>query len=270
MIAKIIVHEETREIALGALRAALDEMRVAGTITNTRFLAALADHGEFSTGRVDTGLIDRDLEALTRAVPPSAPAAALAALAALGLPREGGSDPWQALTGWRAWGPAQQTALIERDGERLEAKITIQDSLAYTVRIGGDTTRLRFHDTDGAGMTEIDGRGMRADIMSHPSGVTVFLDGADYRFGLPDPVAPSTEGAGGDVVLAPMPGAVKSVTAQVGQSVSKGDALTILEAMKMEHTLIAPRDGVIADVAVTEGDQVEDGAVLITLEPATA
>ena len=270
MIAKIIVHEESREAALGALRSALDEMRVAGTVTNTRFLAALADHEGFASGLVDTGLIERDLDTLTRPVPASASAAALAALAALGLPSATGSDPWEALTGWRAWGPAQQTALIERDGERLEAKITIQDALAYTVRIGGDTTRIRFHDTDGLGMTEIDGRGMRADIMKHPGGVTIFVAGVDHRFGFPDPVIPSSEAAGGDAVLAPMPGAVKSVTAQVGRAVSKGDALVILEAMKMEHTLTAPRDGVIAEVSAAEGDQVEDGVALITLEPASA
>lgn len=267
MIAKVIVHEETREAALSALRSALDEMRVAGTITNVRFLAALAEHDEFSVGRVDTGLIERNLETLTRSAPNSTRAAALAALAALGLPRKTGSDPWESLTGWRAWGPAQQSALIEREGERLDAKITLQDALTYTVRIGDEVTRIRFYDDEGAGRVEIDGLGMRADVMAHPGGVTVFVDGADHRFGFPDPVALSSEAAGGDTVLSPMPGAVKKVVAaRAGQTVSKGDSLVVIEAMKMEHTLCAPRDGVIAEVSVAEGDHVEDGAVLITLE----
>ena len=270
MIAKIIVHEDNRDAALASLRSALDAMRVAGTVTNIRFLSALAAHKGFAAGEIDTGLIERDLEALTPTVPSSPAASALAGVAALGLPRATAADPWQALTGWRAWGPAQQSSLIERDGERLEAKITIHDALSFSVRIGGDVTRLRFHDADGLGMIEIDGRGMRADLMPHPEGVTIFLDGADYRFSFPDPVVPANEAAGGDLVFAPMPGAVKSVTATAGKPVTKGDALVILEAMKMEHTLVAPRDGTIAEVTVAEGDQVEDGAVLVTLEPENA
>ena len=265
MIAKIIVHEESRDVALGALRAALDEMRVAGTVTNTRFLAALSNHDGFAAGQVDTGLIERDLEVLTRPAPESASAAALAALAALSLPRKPGSDPWDSLTGWRAWGPAVQNALVEYEGKRLEASVTLRDAVTFEVKIGENTTRLRFYDTDGSGRVEIDGRGTRADAIKHPGGVTVFVDGADYRFGFPDPVVPSSEGTGGDVVMAPMPGAVKSVTATMGQTVSKGDPLMILEAMKMEHTLSAPRDGVIAEITVTDGDQVEDGTVLATL-----
>jgi 3-methylcrotonyl-CoA carboxylase alpha subunit len=96
--------------------------------------------------------------------------------------------------------------------------------------------------------------------------VTVVLDGSDHRFGFPDPAVAANEAAGGDTVLAPMPGAVKTVRANGGQSVAKGDPLVVLEAMKMEHTLTAPRDGTIAEVTVAEGDQVEDGALLVRLE----
>ncbi len=266
MIAKIIVHEETRELALGALRAALDETRIAGTVTNIRFLAALADNADFAAGDVDTGLIERDYADLTKPEQSSDAAAALAALAALGLPRETGNDPWQKLTGWRAWGPAQQCALIEQNGERLEAKVTLHDALSYAVHIGGNTTRIRFHDFDGKGRIEINGRGTRADAIPVPNGVVIFINGVDYDFGFPDPVVPASEMAGGDIISAPMPGSVKSVTAQIGNSVSKGDALIVLEAMKMEHTLTAPRDGVVAKVSVAEGDQVEDKTVLVALE----
>ncbi|MCL4132113.1 UNVERIFIED_CONTAM: hypothetical protein GTU68_027965 [Idotea baltica] len=262
MIAKVVVHEESREAALGAMRAALDSIRVAGTVTNVGFLARLIDHEGFASGDVDTGLIDRDLESLIADVAPSASARALAALGAIGLPRDSGKDPWDSLMGWRAWGPAQQSALIEQDGERLDAKITIHDGARYTVRIGEDTTRLRFH----GGAVDIDGIGMRVDVLTHPGGATVFMDGEAHRFSFPDPVIPANEAAGGDTILAPMPGAVKNVTAKVGGTVAKGDALIVLEAMKMEHTLTAPRDGKIAEVNVAEGDQVEDGAVLLSLE----
>ncbi len=264
MIAKLIVHEETREAALASLRAALGQVRVAGTVTNVAFLSRLAGHKGFAAGEVDTGLIARDLDALTKAAPESEGAAALAALAALGLPRAGGDDPWQSLSGFRAWGPAQQVALIERDGERVEAKVTIHGPRDFTVRIGEAKTALGF--SGETGRVAINGRGTRAEMLPYPGGVTVFLDGSDHRFGFPDPAVAATEAAGGDTVLAPMPGAVKTVRAKGGQSVAKGDPLVVLEAMKMEHTLTAPRDGTIVEVTVTEGDQVEDGAVLVRLE----
>jgi len=266
MIAKVIVLEETREAAIGALRAALGSMRVAGTVTNLSFLSALAAHDGFAAGQVDTGLIERDFDQLIAQEYPSPAVAALAALTALGLPSETGSDPWQSLSGWRAWGPAEQSAVIERDGQRLQASITIEGSLAYRVRIGSEETQIRFHDRDARGTVEIDGHGKRADIITHPGGVTIFVDGVDHRFSFPDPIAPSSEAKGGDTVAAPMPGTVKSVTAKVGQPVSEGDPLIVLEAMKMEHTLIAPRDGTIAEVPFTEGDQVEDGANLVVLQ----
>jgi 3-methylcrotonyl-CoA carboxylase alpha subunit len=73
------------------------------------------------------------------------------------------------------------------------------------------------------------------------------------------------EQQGGDAVIAPMPGLVKLVAATPGAAVSRGDALMVLEAMKMEHTLAAPRDGVVAEVLAAEGDQVAEGALLLTL-----
>ena len=266
MIAKVVVLDETREAALGGLRAALDSMRVAGTVTNISFLSALAAHEGFVAGDVDTGLIERDLDALVAQAEPLPSVAALAALSALGLPADSGDDPWQALTGWRAWGPAEQSALIERNGERLEATVTIEGKLSYRVKIDSDMTQIRFHDRDSRGMVEINGHGKRADIISHPGGVTIFMDSADHRFSFPDPIAPTAEVAGGDTVMAPMPGAIKNVSAKVGQSVTAGDPLLVLEAMKMEHTLSAPRDGIIAEVPFAEGEQVEDSAVMIVLE----
>ena len=72
---------------------------------------------------------------------------------------------------------------------------------------------------------------------------------------------------GGDAIAAPMPGLVKRMRAEAGQAVEKGQPLAILEAMKMEHTLTAPRDGVVAEVLASEGSQVSDGDLLLTLEP---
>jgi len=197
MIAKVIVLDETREAALAGLHVALDSIRIAGTVTNVPFLSALVSHESFAAGEVDTGLIERDFEALTTKAEPSPAVAALAALSALGLPPESGDDPWQALTGWRAWGSAEQSTTLERDGERIEARVSIEGSLSYRVTIGSDTTPIRLHDKEARGMVEINGHGKRADIIKHPGGVTIFMDGADHRFGFPDPIALTSEEVGG-------------------------------------------------------------------------
>ena len=110
-------------------------------------------------------------------------------------------------------------------------------------------------------------RAFTARAARHGQNITVFMDGAAHEFAAPDPLAVGGEAAGGgDMVLAPMPGLVKSMTAEAGQAVSQGDPLCVMEAMKMEHTLKAPRDGVIASVGAGAGDQVEEGTILIRLE----
>ncbi len=105
--------------------------------------------------------------------------------------------------------------------------------------------------------------------LRHGAAVTVF--GADpFTLDLPDPLARGGAGPGGDVVLSPMPGLVAAVAVTEGQSVAEGDRMVVLEAMKMEHVLRAPRSGIVAQVAVTAGDQVKAGVALVTLAPEDA
>jgi 3-methylcrotonyl-CoA carboxylase alpha subunit len=96
----------------------------------------------------------------------------------------------------------------------------------------------------------------------------VFTGAEALVVGVPDPLAVAGEAAAhGDDLLAPMPGLVKHLDAAAGQAVARGERLVVLEAMKMEHALLAPRDGVIAEVMVAEGAQVTDGTVILRLEP---
>jgi 3-methylcrotonyl-CoA carboxylase alpha subunit len=98
--------------------------------------------------------------------------------------------------------------------------------------------------------------------------ISVFYDGRSYTFDLPDPLTGAeAEQAGGDAIIAPMPGVVKVVSTSAGAPVEMGDALLVLEAMKMEHTLTAPRDGIVAEVLTSVDDQVTDGTLLLALEP---
>ncbi len=268
MIAKVIVHGPTRAAALNLLGTALAECRVAGSVTNLEFLSALAAHEGFGRGEVDTGLIGRDIESLTGSGAPSETAVALAALGGLGLlqPRSG-TDPWDRLVGWRHWTEAKQYIVLEHGEARIAREVTDLGHGRYRVA-GEEVTELSFAPAGGTAymVTQGDTR-FRADIVLTAERVSVFARGRSHHFALPDALSSADAAeAGGDAIIAPMPGLVKVVKAQVGAAVSRGDALIVLEAMKMEHTLTAPRDGTVAEVLAGVGDQVTDGTLLLSLE----
>ena len=250
MIAKIITHGPTRATALGQLARALEETEVAGSVTNLAFLSALARHPGFAAGDVDTGLIARDLEALV-APPVASPAVtALAALAALGLEAGQGA-------GFTLWAPLRRASPLEG----VAAVVLAHAPGHATVELDGQPHDCRLH-PDG---WWVDGAKTGARLLRHGDRVTVFA-GAAFQFRVVDPLARQVQVAGGGLTLAPMPGVVKAVFVAPGQAVVLGDRLAVLEAMKMEHTLTAARGGVVAEVLVPPGTQVEAGAALIRLE----
>jgi len=244
MIAKIVVHGATREIALSQLRAAISGTQVAGTVTNLTFLGKLARDAEFSVGDVDTGLIGRNIEALSAPEPAPAQVRALAILAAADL---GSGDD-----GFALWSPMERTIDLIED-EAFSAKLQVLDPESVVVEMDGNALTVPRRGLAGTQALKI--------------GDTVSVFGAEtWHFDIPDPLAVGVEVGGGNLIEAPMPGLVKGVFAQAGQVVTAGDRLAILEAMKMEHTMAAPRDGVVAEVLVSEGTQVEAGAPLVRLE----
>ncbi len=254
MIAKVIAHGATREIALGKLARALDGTRVAGCTTNLGFLARLVRQGEFAAGRVDTGLIERDLDALTRPREVSGAALAVAALAAGGwLAAEG------PLAGFTLWAPLARTVRLEAGGEARAVRVEALGPGRFRVD-GRDVAVIGW--ADGELAVAIEGAALRFGIAVAGSSVTVFAGAEALVVGVPDPLAVAGEAAAhGDDLRAPMPGLVKHLDAAAGQAVARGERLVVLEAMKMEHALLAPRDGVIAEVMVAEGAQVTDGTV---------
>jgi 3-methylcrotonyl-CoA carboxylase alpha subunit len=272
MIAKLIVHGPDRASAIGLLRQALAKTRIAGTATNLGFLSRLAAHADFAAGKIDTGLIGRDQDALTAPPPPSFAADAIAALARLDVfrpPAPLAADPWTSLRGFRAWGAARQVARIETlDGVRREVAVTDRGGGRYAVEAEGEAIEVTVVGADGDEIRVcIDGHVFDAGIARDADGLTLFLRGEAHRF-RHHSAAPPGEEAGGDRIAAPMPGLVKLVSVQAGDVVTKGQALVVLEAMKMEHTLVSPRDGIVAEANVSAGDQVEDGALLLALAPA--
>ena len=264
MIAKLIVHGPDRATALRQLSRALGQTEVAGTVTNLGFLKRLSEHGGFARGEVDTGLIARDLDALTAPCPVRQRVARqTAALAALGLPaRDARPDPWDKTDGWRLWGAAAHRVALSLKGEPHDITVKIDGETAF--EIDGQTVSA-VRTENGLKLSGAEDRvvGVFCDAAS----VTVFDDGTVTRFERSDPLISSTEDTGGGhVVLAPMPGLVSRVMVAAGAEVAAGTPLLTLEAMKMEHTLRAPRDGVVAEVLTSDGAQVQNGALLIRLE----
>lgn len=252
MIAKIIVHGPTRDIALSKLRAALEDTEVTGAVTNLSFLGALARHEGFRAGHVDTGLIARDLAALTEAALPGLAVRALAALGAAGL-ADGGAP----LTGVTLWAPLRRTVAL--DG--LTAVVEMLGQGHARVAFGAQSADCRLH----GDMWWVNDRPSGARIVMTPGQVSIFGPGA-FHFDLTDPLDRQSHAVAGGVTLSPMPGLVKAVFVKAGQAVKVGDRLAVLEAMKMEHTLTAARDGTVAEVLAEAGAQVEAGAALVRLE----
>lgn len=256
MISKVIVHGQTRSIALKRLEAALEATEVGGTVTNLAFLIALTQHNGFATGDVDTGLIGRDLNDLTAGSNVSSRNLAQSALAAAGLLGDTAST-----TGFTLWQPLNREVHLNGAEEVTIANIQSFSADKHHVSVGGIIVEaLRVQ-----GQWTLDGDKAPKCAM-HGDTVTIFENGGK-SVGIIDPLDRDAGiGAGGNMIEAPMPGSVRAVLAAVGDEVTEGQKLVVLEAMKMEHALLAARDGVVAEMLVTEGDQVEAGAALIRLE----
>ena len=283
MIAKLIVWGADRTQALARLSQALSEFQIVGLATNIAFLKRLVEGEAFATADLDTGLIERNGATL---FPPSkaAPAGALA-LASIALieaekrqsagASQVASDPWGQAQGWR----------LNGDYRRV---LSFADEYAAGLASGAYRVGLTYHpqgwelDLDGAkqplSVTGHDGatlsirlgeQSMHGTVRRDGDLFHVFTNGQHVTLAYNDPMAHAgeLETAGGRLT-APMPGKVVAVMVEAGQEVKKGEALVIMEAMKMEHTIAAPGDGLVEEVLYAVGDQVADGAPLLAFKAA--
>ena len=276
MIAKVITHGATRHEALGRLSASLATTHVAGTVTNLAFLSALSRLPDFKEGKVDTGLIGRNIESLTRLEQPSQSALLIAAISLLNI-------DLTRTRGWRLWGDASHLVTLRFNGEKKKVRVTLHrdkpavSSEAATVSMSDaeDEQLLLKCSVSPLGefnwlvqqegvqqILEVFGWQKKSDHR-----VSVRDAGVITEFLLNDPLEASTQQSSNtDQVVAPMTGVVTYVDVKQGQSVMSGDRLLVLEAMKMETGVNAPRDGVINDIRCEIGEAVEGGSVLIGLE----
>ncbi len=276
MIAKIITHGDTRAEALDGLRKALARTHVAGTVTNAGFLAALAAHDGFNSGEFDTGLIARDLDTLCKVNPLSEIHLAFAALVALNIPldRPAGTTP----AGWRLWGKAHSDILMMQGSDILERTLTLEGDGPVTLSGGADSVTLsdirwesqRMTARTGPHRARVEAQVIRAEIGNRML-VSVLCDGIVADLIVPDARAGQAARADtSNAVLAPMTGVVIQLLVKVGDTVKQGQTLGVIEAMKMETTLVAPRSGIVDSIGCSVGGAVEGGLVLITLEEEAA
>ena len=278
MIAKLIVWDADRPAALARMRAALDEFQVVGVTTNTEFLARLIACDAFASADLDTGLIDRNREQLFPAAPLAGDEVlALAALAELlAIERRAGEraaasddprSPWGTCDGWRL-NQDNHHILVFRQGEREQAVTAHYRPGRYELDLpGGRRTLTGAWQPDGSLTAWLEDRVLRANVVQSGQTLDLFFRGARYRLELHDPGLHEIESeAHGGTLAAPMPGKIIAVLTASGAKVTKGTPLIILEAMKMEHTIMAPGKGTVKDIHYKVGEQVADGAELLGFE----
>jgi 3-methylcrotonyl-CoA carboxylase alpha subunit len=283
MIAKLIVWGADRKQALARMAQALSEYQVAGLATNIAFLKRLVEGQAFATADLDTGLIERNHDALFPA-PQAAPdsALALAVVSLIAAEKHGAAqqsranpaDPWGQALGWRMNQPYVR-ALSFSDEFASDKPYTAYvsyraDGWLFSVGAGAQPEVLALTSRDGDGYSiKLGARAVHGAVRRDGDVLHVFTGGAHHQLTYNDPMAHAgeTEAEGGRLT-APMPGKVVAVLAAKGQAVKKGDALVIMEAMKMEHTIAAPHDGVVDDILYGVGDQVADGAPLLAFKTA--
>jgi len=264
MIAKLIAHGVDREDAALRLAEACGLVEVWPVKTNAAFLARCASHPDFVDGLVDTGFIEARLDELVGRTFSDAPT-----LAAIGQRLEGfmdadqpKADPFASapsrLLGFRMNAPRAAMDLpMSIDGRKVPLRVALAGG-------GGDDWSWDITVEDGRALDDV-------DVLpgAHGDGPLRVFEGGDvqeFEFGYQGGGVHSAASDG--AILSPMPGKIVSVAVEAGQSVVKGQTLLTLEAMKMEHALAAPFDGVVAELSATAGGQVSEGVVLARLEPA--
>lgn len=284
MIAKIICWAPTREDALLVMGEALDDTWVTGPKTNLAFLRRLVRDGDFIAGKLSTRYIEHHRNSLL----PGRVAVAddMLALGALGLlarrvrdnaVQVADNSPWGSIDNWRIGGAAIDTFTFRDNGIDRHVTLTYPQGVeAPHLSVDGTPAQpckiLAHYDDIGFG-ADIGGNRREAVIITTPAADGVHLQvlttggTADVLYLDPLVVTDEDEGAGGRLT-APMPGKVVAVRVEAGSDVKKGQPLVIVEAMKMEHTIIAPADGIVEAVRAKVGDQVDEKFELIAFKQA--
>ncbi|MEV7444769.1 acetyl-CoA carboxylase biotin carboxylase subunit [Streptomyces sp. NPDC091204] len=297
MLSKVIAYGPDRASALRLLRGALADTVILGVQTNAGFLRRLLAHPDVVSGDLDTGLVERDLPSL---LPEGVPDEVYVAAALLSLPHpapsrnrgsapdpgpqtpdgpKGWLDPFDVPNGWRLGGtPAWTVHHLRLPGQvpvLIETRLSDPASPAFEARGLGQSpgaparARIVARTTDLV-TVELDGVTHRFSHATSPEGTWLGRDGDSWHVQTYDPVVANLSGAGrggADTLAAPMPGTVTVVKVAVGDRVTAGQSLLVVEAMKMEHVISAPHAGTVTELDVTPGTTVAMDQVLAVVTP---
>jgi acetyl-CoA carboxylase biotin carboxylase subunit len=273
MLAKLVVHAADRETAIERLLWLLDHTPVLGVTTNIEHLAAVVDHPRFRAGDVSTHFIDDHLPDWQPA--PLEPEVLVATAVGLQWQHEAAPppagdphSPWHRLGPWRTGGIGGWQVRL-RDGDRDVVLAVTGPGERYRVELAAARHEVTIQPGDDGLRVAVDGRDVPLALAVHGNEVWVHTPGRSRRLGLEPPtrhVDPARL-VSGAVFTSPMPGAVIAVNAAAGATVSAGTTLLVVEAMKMEHPIVAPTDGTVTAIHVALGDAVEGGQPLLDFEP---
>ena len=274
MIAKLIVWGEDRAQALARLDAALRDTHIVGLHTNVAFLRRCAATASFAGADLDTGLIERERAVLfdQPGLPLRVSAAAVVAHTLAVEAATQGTDPWSTRDGWRMFGSATRRFDLEAGGTHHEVLLARHHRGGMTLTVAGEAIDFAVQSQDAETHELFLGQEPaleRLRVKTYAQGERVAVFGANGSAVLTevDVIAHAGDGATeGGRLTAPMPGKLVAFLAKAGDTVTQGQPLAVMEAMKMEHTISSPRDGKVAELLFAVGDQVGDGAELLKLE----
>jgi len=274
MLAKVIAWAPTRDAAIDRLNHGLEGSDVRGIVTNIPFLAALISHASVRANAIDTGFIERELKHLTPSPTPPHDLELGAAVAAI-LGEEGNAAQADANSPWRTagWMPVgrRQRVFTFRQGHGDEQEVSLHYGKGPAALVIGDR-EMNFAAAPGAaGGIEVTLHGVKSHVTAIVEGHELYLRTRNGRFDLHwvDPFGgDDEEQVGEDKIVAPLPGTVVALLAEVGAKLEKGAPILTLEVMKMEQTLRAPFAGVLKVIKCKVGDIVGEGVELAEIEPA--
>jgi 3-methylcrotonyl-CoA carboxylase alpha subunit len=277
MVAKLIVHGANREQALARLDTALSQTHIVGLATNVQFLRHVTTSTSFAKAQLDTALIPRESTVLFKQEKVGLQMATAAMVADMLVAERalaqqanvhGWIDPWAQRDGWRSHGASNREFKLEFHGEPHTALFTRLHDGGLQLTIDGNTAPLRYAPVAG-GALDVRYGDLRSTVHLYKKGEVAHVFSAQ---GATQIVAIDALAHAGEVhaevgrLTAPMPGKVVSFAVKAGDAVRRGQALAVMEAMKMEHTIAAPADGTVAELLFAPGDQVTEGAELLKLE----
>ncbi|PUA17979.1 acetyl/propionyl/methylcrotonyl-CoA carboxylase subunit alpha [Glaciimonas sp. PCH181] len=274
MIAKLIVWAPDRRQALAAMTNALAQYQIVGLASNITFLQRLIASKPFATADLDTGLIERHHDTLfPSAQPVDIAVLALATAALLAAERTASdasdrhSNPWTDTSGWRLNSNLQRQLTFVDDGKSTPIAVMYQSG-GWLLEHAQHFSRMALLQQNGNDYTiSLEDREVRGTVVrdaADGSLFQIFTGGHQTTLGYVDPLAHAGESeAEGGRLTAPMPGKIVAVLVAQGDKVKKGAPLLIMEAMKMEHTIAAPADGLVEELLYTVGDQVAEAAQLL-------